>query len=129
MLPSNRSQEIEQAKFICFILEKALEIQKEKQVDTIDNFSNKISKFDQFKCIFPWNQLNYLIIDKLKEINQLKTLTNQVSWIINQKQKKNNIFQVNTQNVLFLRDISEDILTLKDADEELVNIFKGLNRG
>ena len=72
MLPSNRSQEIEQAKFICFILEKALEIQKEKQVDTIDNFSNKISKFDQFKCIFPGNQLNYLIIDKLKEINQLK---------------------------------------------------------
>ena len=53
MLLSNRSQEIEQAKFICFILEKALEIQKEKQVDTIDNFSNKISKFDQFKCIFP----------------------------------------------------------------------------
>ena len=104
MLPSNRSQEIEQAKFICFILEKALEIQKEKQVDTIDNFSNKISKFDQFKCIFPWNQLNYLIIDKLKEINQLKnTIKSGELYYKSKTGKKQDILSKYSERIVFKR--------------------------
>ena len=104
MLPSNRSQEIEQAKFICFILEKALEIQKEKQVDTIDNFSNKISKFDQFKCIFPWNQLNYLIIDKLKEINQLKnTIKSGELYYKSKTGKKKDILSKYSERIVFKR--------------------------
>lgn len=104
MLLSNRSQEIEQAKFICFILEKALEIQKEKQVDTIDNFSNKISKFDQFKCIFPWNQLNYLIIDKLKEINQLKnTIKSGELYYKSKTGKKQDILSKYSERIVFKR--------------------------
>lgn len=104
MLPSNRSQEIEQAKFICFVLEKALEIQKEKQVDTIDNFSNKISKFDQFKCIFPWNQLNYLIIDKLKEINQLKnTIKSGELYYKLKTGKKQHILSKYSERIVFKR--------------------------
>ena len=44
---------------------KVLEKQTEKQVDAITSlgFSNKISKLDQLKGIFPQNQLNFLITD------------------------------------------------------------------
>ena len=73
ILPSNRSQLIKQVIFTYSPLEKALEMQTGKQVDALKSldFSNEIVESDQPKIIFPPNQLNYLIIDKLKEVNQL----------------------------------------------------------
>ena len=75
ILPSNRRQIIEKVKFTYSPLANVLEKQTEKQVDAIKSlhFSNKTSELDQLKR-FPQNQLNYLIIDKLKQINQLQSI-------------------------------------------------------
>ena len=55
-----------------FPLEKALKKQKNKPVDVLKflNISNNIDELKQIENIFPQNQLNDLIIDKLKEINK-----------------------------------------------------------
>ena len=75
ILPSNRRQKIEKIKFTYSSLGNVLEKQTKKQVDAIKSlhFSNKASELDQLKR-FPQNQLNYLIIDKLKQINQLQNI-------------------------------------------------------
>ena len=45
-----------------------------KQVDPLKslNLSNKIDELKQIESIFPQNQMNDLILDKLKEIKQLQ---------------------------------------------------------
>ena len=75
ILPSNRRQIIEKVKFTYSPLANVLEKQTKKQVDAIKSlhFSNKTSESDQLKR-FPQNQLNCLIIDKLKQINQLQSI-------------------------------------------------------
>ena len=64
----------EKNKFNCSSLGKVLKKETEKQVDAIKllDFSNKISELNQLKSIFLQNQLNYLIIERLIEINQLE---------------------------------------------------------
>ena len=46
-----------------------MEKQTEKQVDALKslNLSNKIDELNQIKTIFPQNQINYLILDRLKK--------------------------------------------------------------
>ena len=69
ILPSGLSQIIQQAKFTYSPLGKVFEKETEKQIDTLKslNLPNKID-FKEIESIFPKNQLNYLIIDKLKEM-------------------------------------------------------------
>ena len=61
---------IEKATFSYSTLQKAIEKQTKKQVYALKslNLSNKIDKLKQRKSIFPQNQMNDLILDKLKEI-------------------------------------------------------------
>ena len=53
-----------------------MEKQTEKQIGAIQflDFFNKISELDQLKYILLENQFNYLIIDKLKKINELQNI-------------------------------------------------------
>ena len=67
--------------------------------------------------------MSYLIIDKLKEINQLQ---NNVK-----PGEEKTIFSVNTDYLFFERDICKGNLSLKDVDEGQMNLFnitKSLNK-
>ena len=62
--------------------------------------------------------MNYLIIDKLKEINQLQNIIKSSELDYEGKSGKKTIFSVNTHYILFLlRDIYNGNLSLKDGDE------------
>ena len=63
----------DQAKFTNSSLEKSLEKQTKKQVDSLKslNLSYKIDVLDQMKSVFLQNQMNDLILDMLREIRQL----------------------------------------------------------
>ena len=103
ILPSNQRQIIEQAKFTYSPLGKTLEKQTEKQVDALKSldFSNRIIELHQLKSIFPQNQLNYLIINKLKEINQLQNIIK--SGVLDYKAKswKNYALSKYSQPIVF----------------------------
>ena len=72
ILPSGQSLIIQQARFTYSPLRKAFEKQTEKQVDALKlDLPNKI-ELKQIESIFQKKQLNYLIIDKLKEIMHLQ---------------------------------------------------------
>ena len=75
MLRSPRRQIIEQAKFICCPLGKALEkqIKKVGALNSLD-LSNKKDELKQVEGIFPQNMLNDLFIKKLKEITKLHNI-------------------------------------------------------
>ena len=74
ILSSRLSQLIQQAKFAYSPLWKASEKQTEKQLYALKslNLPNKRDELKQTESLFPKNQLNDLIIDKLKEIMQLQ---------------------------------------------------------
>ena len=61
---------IEQAKFTYSFLGKAFEKQTKKQIDSLNsvNLSKKTNESRQIEGIFPQNQMNDLILHKLKEI-------------------------------------------------------------
>ena len=62
--------------------------------------------------------MNYLIIDKLKEINQLQNIIKSSELDYEGKSGKKTIFSVNTHYILFLlRDVYNGNLSLKDGDE------------
>ena len=67
----------DQAKFTNSSLEKSLEKQTKKQVDSLQslNLSYKIDVLDQMKSVFLQNQMNDLILDMLREIRQLENDT------------------------------------------------------
>ena len=68
ILPSNQSRIIELAKFAYSPQGKALEKQTNKQGDALKSLKlfNRVDELNQIKSIFLENQLNDLIIDKLK---------------------------------------------------------------
>ena len=70
ILPPDQSQMLEHAKITYSPLGKALDKQKKNRLMLLKslNLSNKIYELKQMEVIFPKNQLNDLIIDKLKEI-------------------------------------------------------------
>ena len=71
ILPSDQSKTLEQDILTYSPLGKALEKQK-KEVGALSlKVSNKINEIREIEIIFPRNQLNDLIIEKLKEIKQL----------------------------------------------------------
>ena len=74
----------DQAKFTNSSLEKSLEKQTKKQVDSLQslNLSYKIDVLDQMKSVFLQNQMNDLILDMLREIRQLEndTKLNEVDY-------------------------------------------------
>ena len=81
ILPFNQSQMIEQAKFTYSLPGKAFEkqtktneAQEEKQAKSLDslNFSNKINELKQLENIFPGDQWNNLVVDRLKDIIYIK---------------------------------------------------------
>ena len=67
MLSSNWSQIIKQVKFTYRLLRKALEKQAKKRVDILKslNVSNKIDALKQTESIFPQNETNVLIPDRI----------------------------------------------------------------
>ena len=73
ILPYNRSQMIEQAKFTYSPLRKALKKQTRTKLQS-SSLSNKKDELNQIESIFPKNQVNDLITDKLKEIKQLEEI-------------------------------------------------------
>ena len=45
---------------------------QKKQVDAVKSFYSKIDELKQIESIFPQNQMNGLILQRLKEIKQLQ---------------------------------------------------------
>ena len=45
---------------------------QKKQVDPVKSFYSKIDELKQIESIFPQNQMNGLILQRLKEIKQLQ---------------------------------------------------------
>ena len=78
ILPSNQSQMIKQAKFTYSPLRKAPEKHSKKQIHVLKalNFSNEIDELKQIESVFPQNQLDGLLIYKLKKSSSYKTVSN-----------------------------------------------------
>ena len=90
MLPYNRSQMIEQAKFTYSPLRKALKKQTRSKLQS-SSLSNKKDELNQIESIFPKNQVNDLITDKPKEIKELEEIDKgklTSNWGIYNTQKK-----------------------------------------
>ena len=107
----------EQAKFTYSPLGKALENQKMKVVDVLKslNLFNKIDELKQIESIFPNNQQNNLIIDKLKEIMQSQNI--KLDDLECPTKRGKHSFSKYSLPVVFLRDIHEGNLSLEDPDE------------
>ena len=76
ILPFNKRQIIEEAKFAYSPLGKAFEKQTENQVGAIESLdlSNKKDELKQIEGIFPQNLISGLIRAKLKEIVKLRDI-------------------------------------------------------
>ena len=80
-----------------------MENKTKKHVDALKSLhlSNKINGIKQTESIFPQNQFNDLIIDKLKEIKQLQNNINLDNNIYNiQHKEKNIMFLINIHYLL-----------------------------
>ena len=64
----HQNQSIEEAKFICFLLGKAVEKLAKNYVNAskLIKVSNKIDQLNQIEIIFLENQMNGLIFERLK---------------------------------------------------------------
>lgn len=69
VLPSNQTQMIEQAKYTYSLLDRALKNKQRNDVLKTFDFSSNIN---ELKSIFPQNQMNILIINKLKQTKELQ---------------------------------------------------------
>ena len=69
VLPSNHTQMIEQAKYTYSLLDRALKNKQRNDVLKTFDFSSNIN---ELKSIFPQNQMNILIINKLKQTKELQ---------------------------------------------------------
>ena len=78
ILAYNQKQIIEQARYTYSSLAKALEKQTGKQVDVLksQSISNKAYKLKQIDSIFPQDQMNDLIRDRLKRSQNYKIVSN-----------------------------------------------------
>ena len=112
-----------------------MENKTKKHVDALKSLhlSNKINGIKQTESIFPQNQFNDLIIDKLKEIKQLQNNIKLDNNIYNIQHKEENImFLINIHYLLLFKRYDKEHLALEDADEEqsmLVKKLSNLNRG
>ena len=72
-----------------FFFRKGFRKTNKKQIDALKslNFSHKIDELKQIESIFPKNDLNDLIFDKLKEICNYKIISNWKIYNIQQKRK------------------------------------------
>ena len=70
ILLSNRNQTTEQVKFTYFLFGKPLEKQTEKQVDALKslNLPNNIDELIKIRSMFPQNQTNDFIHNRLKNL-------------------------------------------------------------
>ena len=74
-MPSNLRQITEQAKFAYFPFGEAFEKQTENQVGVLKSLKpNRKDELKQTESIFPLNQMNDLIRDKLKETVNLQDI-------------------------------------------------------
>ena len=124
ILPSALSQIIQQAKFTYSPLGKAFEKQTEKQVDTLKslNLLNKTNELKQIENIFSKNQMDDLIIDKLKKIVQSQNNIKLGDLEYTTKRGKRYNFSRYSLPITFLRDIHEESFSSKNADEEQILI-------
>ena len=101
-----------------------MEKQTEKQVDDLKSliFSKKTDELKQIEGIFSKNQCNDLIIDKLKKIVKFQDIVKLDELYYKSKHTKTykRIYTYFSEYSLpiFLRDIHEKYLSLKDADDE-----------
>ena len=111
-LPAGPSQIINILSLLIFLQKKLLQNQTEKQIEALKalKFYNK-TEFKEMEIAFPKNQLNDLIINKLKKIMQLQN---------NIKIRPSRNVQQREENVTFcfLRNINKGNLPLEDAEEE-----------
>ena len=122
ILPPDQSRVIEQANFTYSLLGKVLEEQMKKQVDPLKSLklANKIDELKQIESIFPKNQLNGLIIDKLKEIIHLQNNIKLHDLEYTAKRGKRYCFTKYSLPIVFLKDIREGNLLLEDPDKEQI---------
>ena len=101
----------------------ALEKQTEKQVGALKslNSSNKKDVLKQVEGIFSQNLMNDLIRVKLKEVINLQDIIRTDE--LNYKSKRRKVYNFTEYFLLivFLRDLNEGYLSLKDADDEQSN--------
>ena len=107
---------MEQVKFACSSLVKALEKQTGKQVDALKspNPSNKKDELKQIERVFPQNLMNDLICAKFKKIVNLQDIikTDEMSNIIYQNVEKF-INLVNILCFLFFKKYTPRIFIIK----------------
>ena len=120
----------DQAKFTNSSLEKSLEKQTKKQVDSLQslNLSYKIDVLDQMKSVFLQNQMNDLILDMLREIRQLEndTKLNDVDYKAKIWKKKHNFRKISF-SIIFLMNMHTGFLSVEDIDKEQSKLLKELN--
>ena len=128
ILLSNRGQIIEQAKFTYSPLEKASENQTGKQVDALKSLdlSNKTDELKQIQSILPKYMLNDSIFNKLKEIIKLQDIVKTDELCYKSKRRKIFNFSEYSLAIVFLKDVHEGYLSLKDADDEQIKFANKL---
>ena len=102
ILPYNRRQIIEQAKFAYSPLGNSFEKQTEKQLDAIKSLeiSNKKEELKEIESIFPQNLANNLICAKLREIVKLQNILPKNDLNYKSKRGTTYKFMVNMVNVM-----------------------------
>ena len=102
-----------------------------KQVDILKslNLSNITDEIKQIEIIFPQNQINDLICNKLKEIKQLEDNSNLDNLEYTSKRARNYSFSECSLPVVFLRDIGKKISSPKDTDKEQSKLVNKLKDG
>ena len=102
---------------------KTFEKQREKQVGALKslNPSNKKDELNQIEGMFPKNLMNDLIRDKLKEMVNLQHVIKTDELHYKPKRRKFYNFNKYSLPIVFLRDIHEGHLLLKDSDDEESN--------
>ena len=96
------------------------------------NLPIKIDELKQIEGVFSRNQLNDLVIDKLKEIMQLKNNIKLDNLGYTTKRGKIYSFSKYTLPIVFLRDIHEGNLSLEDANKEQTQLgdeLKDMSKG
>ena len=134
ILPSNQRQIIKQAKLAYSHLGKTFEKQREKQVGALKSLklSNKKDELKQIEGMCPKNLMNDLIRDKLKEIVNLQYVIKTDELHYKSKRRKFYNFNKYSLPIVFLGDIHEGHLLLKDSNDEESNFaakIKNLDKG
>ena len=122
-----------QGKFSYSPLGKAIEKQTESEVGALKSLgtTKKKDNIKQNEAVFPKSILNDLIINKLKQIIKLQDIIK--TGYLYYKSKSRKIYHFTEYSLpIFLRDMHEGYLSLKDADDvqsKFANKLKSIGKG